>query len=262
MFIAYYDESGDDGFPQYSSPLFVLSALYMHYQNWKDNYELIRQLRQRLSTNYGLPVKIELHTKSLILNKNPYRQLNLSDKQRIEIIEQFCETVGYLKLKVVNVVIDKTKVRAAKYDVLDTALTYSVQRIENDLEKIDPANKFLIVTDEGRVGKMRTTTRKIQRINFIQSKFGTGTYRKEIKSLIEDPLPKESRESYFIQLADLVATIVYWYKLAESGAGNFHNRMPQEIDKDKLKDWMERIKPSLNLAASVSDSYGIVCYPK
>lgn len=28
MYIAYYDESGDDGFPAYSSPLFVLTALY------------------------------------------------------------------------------------------------------------------------------------------------------------------------------------------------------------------------------------------
>lgn len=262
MFIAYYDEAGDDGFPQYSSPLFVLSALYTHYQNWRDNFEVVRQLRQRLSASYSLPVKMEIHTKSLILNKNPYRQLNLSNQRRLEIIDQLCDTVGYLKLKIVNVVIEKAKIRTVKYDVLDTALTYSVQRIENDLERIDPANKFLIITDEGRVGKMRTTTRKIQKVNFIQSKFGTGTYRKEIKSLLEDPLPKESRESHFIQLADLVATIVYLHKLLESGAGGFHNRMPEEVDGSRLKNWMNRMKPSLNLAASLSDAYGIVCYPK
>ncbi len=262
MFIAYYDEAGDDGFPQYSSPLFVLSSLYSHYQNWKDNFEVIRQLRQRLSTSHGLPVKMELHTKSLILNKNPYRHLNLSDEKRLEIIDQFCDTIGFLKLKVVNVVIEKKKIRAAKYDVLDTALTYSVQRIENDLERIDPANKFLIITDEGRVGKMRATTRKIQKINFIQSKFGTGTYRKEIKSLIEDPLPKESKESYFIQMADLVATVVYLHKLLDSGAGELHNRMPKEVDNNKLKDWLGRMRSNFNLAASPNDQYGIVSYPK
>ena len=261
MFIAYYDESGDDGFPQYSSPLFVLTAIYQHYQNWKDNYEMVRDLRMRLHKQYNLPIKLELHTKDFVLNKNPFRQFNFSDIQRAAILDEFCELVAAMNIKVVNVVIDKTKIKLAKYDVLDTALTYSIQRIENDLTRVDPANKFLLITDEGRVGKMRGTTRRIQKINFVQSKFGTGTYRKEIKSLIEDPLPKPSKESYFIQLADLIAFIVYNYKLLELGAGTLHNRMPANVDLEKFKNWLDRLVPSLNLAAS-SEAYGIVCYPK
>ena len=261
MFIAYYDESGDDGFPQYSSPLFVLTAIYQHYQNWKDNYQMVRDLRERLRSQYSLPIKLELHTKNLLLNKNPFRDLNLSDDQRMAIIDEFCDTIAAMNVKVVNVVIDKTKVKLSKYDVLDTSLTYSIQRIENDLVKIDPANRFLIITDEGRVGKMRSTTRKIQKFNFVRSKFGTGTYRKEIKSLIEDPLPKPSKESHFIQLCDLIALIVYNYKLLELGVGGLHNRMPSDVDIAKLKSWMDKLLPSLNLAAS-SDEYGIVCYPK
>ncbi len=261
MFIAYYDESGDDGFPQYSSPLFVLTAIYQHYQNWKDNYQMVRDLRERLRTQYNLPIKLELHSKNLLLNKNPYRPLNLSDIQRMAMIDEFCETIAAMDVKVVNVVIDKTKVKLAKYEVLDTALKYSIQRIENDLVKINPANRFLIITDEGRVGKMRSTTRKIQKINFIQSKFGTGTYQKEIKSLIEDPLPKPSKESHFIQICDLIALIVYNYKLLELGVGALHNRMPSDVDIAKLKSWLDRLLPSLNLAAS-SEAYGIVCYPK
>lgn len=262
MFVAYYDESGDDGFPQYSSPLFVLSSIYQHYQNWKDNYEMIRDLRQRLQAKYGFPVKMELHTKDFVLNKNPYRQLRFSELQRIEIIDEFCETLGFMALKIVNVVIDKPKILKSSYDVLDIALTYSIQRIENDLIRIDPANKFLVITDEGRVGKMRETTRKIQRINYIQSKYGTGSYRKEIKSLIEDPLPKPSKESYFIQLADLAAFIVYNHKLLELGAGHLHNRMPVIVDGNKLKDWLNKLLPNLNLAAAPNDPFGIVCYPK
>ena len=43
MFIAYYDESGDDGYPNYSSPLFVLTSLYLHYLNWKDTFHKIFQ---------------------------------------------------------------------------------------------------------------------------------------------------------------------------------------------------------------------------
>ena len=115
----------------------------------------------------------------------------------------------------------------------------------------------MIITDEGRVGKMRITSRKIQRINFIPSKYGTYTYRQEIKSLIEDPLPKSSKESYFIQLSDTVAFIVYLYSIVKLGG-----RMPALIDRDKIFDWMGRLKNSLNLEASSSDEFGIVCYPK
>jgi len=39
MFIAYYDKSGDDGYLKYSSPIFVLTSLYLYYLNWKDIYE-------------------------------------------------------------------------------------------------------------------------------------------------------------------------------------------------------------------------------
>lgn len=153
-------------------------------------------------------------------------------------------------------------IQTSEYKILDRALTYSIQRIENDLNKIDPAKKFIIITDEGRVGKMRNTSRKIQRINYIPSKYGSYTYRQEIKSLIEDPLPKNSRESYFIQLSDLVAYITYLYSIYSLNIGQLPNRMPSIVDQKKIINWMERMKNSLNLEASGSDDYGVVCYPK
>jgi len=48
LYIAYYDEAGDDGDPKYSSPLFVLTAVYLHYSCWKDVFENIRQFRKKL----------------------------------------------------------------------------------------------------------------------------------------------------------------------------------------------------------------------
>ena len=40
MRTAYFDESGDDGIPG-SSDLFILSNLYMHERDWKDNFEIV-----------------------------------------------------------------------------------------------------------------------------------------------------------------------------------------------------------------------------
>ena len=67
---------------------------------------------------------------------------------RMEIMELFCELISKLDIKVINVVINKKKIASKKYNVLDRALTYSIQRIENDLSKLDPTRKFLIITDD------------------------------------------------------------------------------------------------------------------
>ncbi|NHZ71723.1 MAG: DUF3800 domain-containing protein, partial [Aquificales bacterium] len=61
MHIVYYDESGDDGFPQYSSQYFVLSAVYLHYSNWKPAFEEIRDFRRRLKASFNIPIKTEMH---------------------------------------------------------------------------------------------------------------------------------------------------------------------------------------------------------
>jgi len=262
MYIAYYDESGDDGYPKYSSPLFVLSAIYLHYLNWKDVFENISEFRKQLKKDFNLPIKMEFHTKYFILNKNPYRKLQISDDDRLLIIELFCELISNLEISIINVVINKKNILSQDYNVLDNALKYSIQRIENDLNKIDPSKKFMIITDQGRIGKMRMTARKIQRINFIPSKYNIKPYRKEIKSLIEDPLQKDSKESYFIQLADLIAFIIYIYSAYKLNVGKISNRMPKNVNIKSIIGLMERLKGSLNLNASRSDSYGVVYYPK
>lgn len=261
LFLSYYDEAGDDGFPNYSSPLFALSSCYIDFKYWKECFVSHLEFRQQLKNNYGLPVKIELHTKEFLLNKKPYCQLGLTENIRLEIISRYCTWLSISQLKFINVVINKKAIHNRKYNILGTSLTYSIQRIENSLSRINQSNRFIIITDEGRVGKMTFVARKMQKINFIPSKFHDGSYRKEINSLIEDPLPKKSSQSYFIQLADLMATIVYNYKLIELNISPFTHRMPAEITMGKLSEWLKVLKPCLNLQASTSP-FGIVSYPK
>jgi len=130
------------------------------------------------------------------LDKNPYRQFGWDDEERIAILDLFCDLIGILDIRCVNVSIIKQNITQPPYPVLDKALTYSIQRIENDLRQGHPVEQFMILTDEGRVGKMRYTSRRIQIINYIPSKYGPEPYRREIQLLVEDPLRKESKESY------------------------------------------------------------------
>lgn len=262
MHLAYFDESGDDGFPKYSSPLFALSCCYLHYLNWKPTFEALLEFRRSLKADFGFPVKVEFHTRDFLLNKNPYRNLGFPDTTRVEIVSRFCRLVGALDLKIVNTVIVKPRITSSSYDVLDWALTMAIQRVENDLNPVrNPSSRFLMITDDGRVGKMRSTARRMQRMNFIPSKFGPSKYRREIATLIEDPLPKNSRDSYFIQVCDLTGFIVYLYCLTTTGTGTFTKRLLAVVSPAQVAAWMEELKPRLNLLASSASPYGIVIHP-
>lgn len=262
MYIAYFDETGDDGYPKYSSELFVLTSVYSHYQNWKDNYEKFFQFRKYLKEKYNLPIKTEIHTKFLLLNKKSYKNLNLDNEKRLELINELADFISTLDVRVINVCIDKQKISTINQkiykDILGVSLNFNVQRIENDIKRVDPGSKFIIITDEGRVGMMKRTTRKIQKINFIPSQFSPTTYRQEIKLLIEDPLPKNSKDSYFIQAADFISYFVYLENINQS---KWHNRL-NWFTRSDLEAIIEKLKPIFNLDASKNNQYGFVCYPR
>lgn len=261
MYIAYFDETGDDGFPTCSSELFVLTSVYMHHQHWKDNYNKTLDFRRMLKNDFGLPVKLEFHTKHFLTDKNPYRLYNISDEDKKDIIFRFADFISTLNIEIVNVVINKKNIISAQYPVLENALTYNIQRIENTLKNHSEKEMFLVITDEGRVGKMRRVTRKIQRINYIPSKFYSTQYRQEIERLIEDPLPKQSNESYFIQIADFVSYIVFLYSLNVLNGSKWANRVAKKLTFDDVYRCLEYMKNVLNLAASRKNEFGIVHYP-
>jgi len=235
----------------------------MHYLSWKDNFEVISKFRKELKANFNFPIKLEMHTKHFLLDKSPYREFNFSHDDKKQIFTLFCQMISKLDLKVINTVIVKPKLASKNYNVLDGSLTYSIQRIENDLKSnTDPNVRFIIITDPGRVGKMRKTTRKIQKINYIPSRYAASKYRKEIKFLIEDPLPKDSKESYYIQISDLISYIISLYSLMHLGIGDLPNRLKSYANYDSVKEWMDLLKPAFNLKAATGDEFGIVYHPK
>lgn len=260
LYLTYVDETGDDGYPG-SSDTFIMTSLYMPYVYWRNNFNYTKEFRQQLKKDFGFPVKQEMHTNNFLLDKNPYHG-QYSPLARKNILELFCRFIARLELHFVNVVIGKAHIKDNNYPVLENALKYNVQRIENDLnQKTVPCN-FLIITDEGRVGKMTKLTRMIQKFNFIPSQYNPQPYRNEIQNLIEDPLPKDSKESYFIQFADLVGYIVHMYvQLFIKEGGKIPNRALRVLSPEDVHSFMEILRPVLNEKASKLN-FGIVYYPK
>ncbi|MEW6412050.1 MAG: DUF3800 domain-containing protein [Candidatus Zixiibacteriota bacterium] len=263
MRLAYYDEAGDDGYPTFSSNYFVLTALYLHYLHWEETLDQLLSFRKQLRSQYGLPLKVDFHTTHFLKKKKPFTGYGLSNQDRLDIISAYCDIISSLKVKIINVCIVKKKIIKSDYQILDKALTFSIQRIHNDLKpKDNPESKFMIITDEGRHGKMRKTSRRMRRINYVPSRFGGAPQPIDIKTLIEDPLPKNSEQSYFVQSADLVSLIIYLYACYSQGTANvIASRISGYVKRSNVLDWMDRLKPSLNTFASRTDPYGVYFHP-
>ena len=153
--IVYFDETGDDGVTTASSDHFVLTSVYMPAESWQKNFDKMKTLRRELKDKYGFHVSQEMHTKQFLTDKNPYREYGWNPEIRRDILIAFTKTIAEMNLRIVNVIIDKAKFKNTDYPVLERALTYNIQRVENDSKANDW--NYLIITDEGRLAPMRKT---------------------------------------------------------------------------------------------------------
>ena len=259
--LVYFDETGDDGLIKTSSETFILTSVYMSSENWQKNYNQMKFLRKELKEKYGFHVKEEMHTKHFLTDKDPYRKYNWNKETKLEILKAFTLAIADLDLTCINVIIDKNKIKKQDYKVLENALKYNIQRIDNDS---NGEWNYIIITDRGRIAPMRKTARAIRAYNPIQSKYSYTFKNQPISGLIEDILEKDSKESYFIQICDFVSYFVHLYYKCCIKKNDLPNRVGKLIDKKFVGSVMATLKKSnkLNLKANKSNSYGLVIYPK
>lgn len=261
-YLVYCDETGDDGLIQYSSDHFVLTSIYMPAEKWQSNFDQLQNMRRKLKADFGLHVKEEFHTKQFLTDKNPYRNYGWTPDEKQEIIKRYTITIASLEMHCINIIIDKTKVKQETYPVLENALTYSIQRIENDSNN---QWRYIIISDKGRVGIMNHAARKIRSFNPIPSMFGENYRNQPIKNMVEDILEKDSQESYFIQTCDFISYFAHLYFIVHDKGEKLPNRVSNIIDAQFVGSVFATLKKSgtLNMKASKGPHpYGFVVYPK
>lgn len=259
--LVYFDETGDDGLIKTSSETFILTSIYMKSEDWQSNYNQMKFLRKQLKDKYGFHIKEEMHTKHFLTDKDPYRKYGWSKEEKIEILKEFTLAIAKLDLSCINVIIDKNKVKKQDYAILENALKYNIQRIDNDS---NGEWNYIIITDKGRISPMRKTARAIRTYNPIQSKYSHTFKNQPISGLIEDIMEKDSKESYFIQICDFISYFVHLYYKCCVKKNELPNRVANLIDKKFIGSVMATLKKSntLNLNANKANSYGLVIYPK
>ena len=259
--IVYFDETGDDGNNTLSSSTFTLTSTYMFASDWQDNFNMLKGLRHELKAKYKFPVSEEMHITPFMTDKNPYRKHNWTINDRLDILNHYIACIARMKIEVVNVVIDKTRIIHEDYPILKNALKYSIQRIENTCAG---EWNYMAISDKGRVRKMSKTAREIRVYNPIRNVFSDTTRNLPIKYMIEDILEKDSKESYFIQVSDFISYFVHLYYKCFYLNESLPNRVATLMTPEKIRNTMDYLKANriLNLKANSGNDYGIVIYPK
>lgn len=260
--IAYFDETGDDGNKSTSSETFVLTSLYMPADKWQYNFDTMKNCRKQLKELYGFHTAQEMHTKHFLTDKSPYREYAWDAETRRKILKRFIAYIGALKATSVNVIIDKTNIRKEDYNILENALKYNIQRIENSS---DGNWNYILISDEGRVAPMRKTARAIRAFNPIKSMFEDHGYtNKPIQYMVEDIFEKDSKESYFIQICDFISYFVHLYYKTQVHKKSLPKRINELIDEEFILNTMKYFKDHdvFNLKANSSNEFGLVIYPK
>jgi len=250
MYLLYVDESGDTGRVGISTPYFALSGFVVHELLWNDTLESIVQFRGSLRQRYGLKLREELHAGAFVQKK---KTVDIRRDLRLRILHDALVFQSALPdINIINVIVNKID-KPSNYDVFNHAWGALIQRFHNTISNQNfpgPKNTQdygIVVVDQTEEKRLRYLTRKMRRYNPIPSQTGQGYRQVPIKTIIEDAVHRDSKHSYFIQLADVNAYFLY-QKFCTC----------KYVKKKGAKNFFDLLDPVLCKIASPRDPHGIV----
>jgi hypothetical protein len=205
VLIAYVDESGDTGDVSKggASNCFALGCVVIRSGDWPAGFDHLLNFRRSIRDSFGPLLRYELKANHLIRNGGGLRRFNLSPGQRRLIYHYHLNQLAPMNAVAFAVVVDKARVPISGSACLEIAWVTLLQRLERTYR--DEPDGVMIIHDQGDDAGIRKILRKSRRHMIAGSHFGGGSYTVPLRTLIEDPSPRASHESYFLQLADLVA---------------------------------------------------------
>ena len=253
MYIMYVDESGDSGIENSPSDFFVISGIVLHELRWIEYLNRIIDFRKRIRDLYGLKLREEIHASSFFTRPKEFARI--PKHERLAIVRNFTDEISKLEdFNVINIVVDKRN-KDNDYDVFGSAWGALFQRFENTIRNHNfrgpknPDDRGIIFPDNTDNKTLTALLRKLRRYNPIpnQPKYGAGYRDLRLRYLIEDPNYRDSRDSYFIQAADLTAFLLYQYINPN-----------HYLRKKYAHNYFERLEPILCKHASSDNEWGIV----
>jgi hypothetical protein len=208
VLIAYVDESGNTGnISEGGSETFTLGCLLIHSRDWPASFDALLAFRRRIRDRFGVPMRAEIKASHLLRCSGVIRDLGLAPAVRRLIFRAHMRELENLNTKAFGIVIDKRTSTATPDHIFDLGWETLLQRLEraSQFAGHDEDGPFMIMHDEGENDQIRRLVRKARRRLTAGSAYGPGSLSHAAWKLIDDPVPRRSEQSYFIQLTDLVA---------------------------------------------------------
>jgi hypothetical protein len=248
----YVDESGDTGVSNSPTKHFALSSLIVHELRWEAVLQQLIEFRRRLRERYGLRMAEEIHAAGMINKPGPLVRISRND--RLSILRAFVDEITHLPdVNSINVVLDK-RVTDTSDAVFDRGWRTLIQRFENTLSNrnfpgpANPDERGMIICDQTDA-RLNRLLRRMRRYNPIpnQGTFGPGYRDLRLKYIVEDPVHRNSKDTYFLQVVDTIAFFLY-----QAVAPNAYIRR-----KGARKHFL-RLLPVLCTVATKENAYGVV----
>jgi len=211
MYLMYIDESGDIGIEKSPTDYFILSAIIFHELRWSSLLDNLIDFRRHLRDTKGLKLREEIHATSFVNRPGDLRRIKRND--RIDILKQ---CIDWLKnqpdINIITIVCKKQN--KSKEEVFLRSWQALIQRFENTIRHrnfsgpANPDDKGLILPDITDDTKLTQLVRKMRRFNPIphkQSLFLSGYRNLPLDYIIEDPVFRNSKNSFFHQMVDVVS---------------------------------------------------------
>jgi len=265
MYLSYLDESGDDGVfdpnqKHGSSQFMVYSNVFFEADKFRQIHKQILEIRRRIKTKFKVSfIQTEMHTRDFLLGKGvnlkQQKKLKFTDFRKQILFEYAREIAQIQGIKVFSTVIDKVKHKKLKtpQEISEKLILCSLTKMNYSISTgFNQYPDFMLISDEGRQTSTRKIVRKIQVYAPVYSK--SGQKDMSIKNIVEDCLFKNSKDSYFLQLADFMA---YFCMLCIT-KDSWDKKLEKHISLQEIEQIFDILKPVLNQKCSND----VVCGPK
>lgn len=194
MWFAYIDESKDN------NNFFIYTAVVTNGERWASTFEKVKEFRRLLKAEHGIYISQELHAWKFAAGKGQIADHPILKTERAEIFRKVLRFIAESKCFVVVSSCHVTE-------------RYAFERLINRIDRTAQIRKqnVLLFFDQGEEAEITRRIRRMRVHNPIPSRFGTwrdtGKSAKSIplSHCVEDPVFKDSKTSFFIQLADFCA---------------------------------------------------------
>lgn len=233
----YIDDSRDE-------QLCVFSALAIPVNEWHQAFSLVRDFRRALKLAYGIYVYKEIHAWKFVSGRGRISDRIVTKGQRCAIFQDIMTLVSSLPSTRLFNAVFPTKLEK-------TAFEWLVNRINRTMKAW--GSYALLIPDSGKELEYTRLIRKMYVYNPIPSQYGAWVSTSQswknipLRRIVEDPVFKDSAQSYFIQLVDCCA-----YALLRR-----ENQLPSK-NRYNLHKAFDNLSPILVREATRKDPEGII----